>query len=101
MINSTMSARAKRHLQMAKLLSGKGKIISAIEQAQMAYEIDPNFPEPALELGELLCRAGQAQKAIKLVSTVSVQNLRDKARINLTLGWANRQAGRLKEAEFF
>ncbi|MHC4519521.1 MAG: tetratricopeptide repeat protein, partial [Planctomycetota bacterium] len=99
--NSTMSAKAKRHLQMAKLLSGKGRVISAIEQAQMAYEIDPNYPEVALELGELLCRAGQAQKAIKLVSAVSVQSPRDKARINLTLGWANRQMGKLQEAETF
>jgi len=99
--NNTMSAKAKRHLQMAELLSRKGRVISAIEQAQMAYEIDPNLPEVALELGELLCRAGQAQKAIKLVSTLSVQNPRDKARINLALGWANRQMGRLEEAEKF
>jgi tetratricopeptide (TPR) repeat protein len=99
--NSTMSAKAKRHLQMAKLLSRKGRVISAIEQAKMAYEIDPNLPEVALELAELLCRAGQAQKAIKLVSAVSVQNPRDKARINLALGWANRQMDKLEEAETF
>ncbi len=100
-VNSTISAKAKRHLQMAKLLSKKGRVISAIEQAQMAYEIDPNFLEVALELGELLCRAGQTQKAIKLVSTVSVRNSRDKARVNLTLGWANRQMGELETAEEF
>ncbi len=99
--NSTISAKARRHLQMAKSLSRKGRVISAIEQAQMAYEIDPNLPEVALELAELLCRAGQAQKAIKLVSTVSVQNHRDEARINLALGWANRQMGKLEEAETF
>lgn len=99
--NSTMSAKAKRHLQMAKLLSRKGRVSSAIEQAQMAYEIDPNSPEVALELGELLCRTGQAQKAIKLVSAVSVQKPRDKARINLALGCANRQMGKLEEAETF
>ena len=99
--NSTMSAKAKRHLQMAKSLSKKGRVISAIEQAKMAYEIDPNSSDVALELAELLCRAGQAQKAIKLVSAASVQNHRDKARTNLTLGWANRQLGRLQEAETF
>jgi tetratricopeptide (TPR) repeat protein len=99
--NSTMSARARRHLQMAELLSRKGRVIAAIEQAQMAYEINPNLPEVALELGELLCRAGQAQKAIKLVSALSVQNPRDKARISLALGWANRQMGKLEEAEKF
>jgi hypothetical protein len=99
--NSTVSAKAKRHLQMAKLLSGKDKIGSAIEQAQMAYEIDPNSPEVALELGELLCRAGQVQKAIKLVSAVPAENNRDKARVSLTLGWANRQMGKLEKAETF
>ena len=85
----------------AKSLAGKGRVISAIEQAKMAYEIDPNSSDVALELGELLCRAGQAQKAIKLVSAASVQNHRDKARIDLTLGWANSQMGRLEEAETF
>jgi len=99
--NSTVSARAKRHLQMAQLLARKDKISSAIEQAQMAYEIDPNSPKVALELGELLCRAGQAQKAIKLVSSVAAQNNRDKARVNLALGWANRQIGKLEKAEEF
>jgi tetratricopeptide (TPR) repeat protein len=99
--NSTMSAKARRHLQMAKSLSRKGRVISAIEQAKMAYEIDPNLSEVALELAELLCRAGQAQKAIKLVSAVSVENNRDKARVNLALGWANRQMGKLEEAKEF
>jgi len=99
--NSTVSAKAKRHLQMAKSLARKGRVNSAIEQAKIAYEIDPNSSDVALELGELLCRAGQAQKAIKLVSAASVENHRDKARIDLTLGWANRQMGRLQEAETF
>ena len=97
--NSTMSAKAKRHLQMARLLSRKSKVSSAVEQAQMAYEIDPNSPEVALELGELLCRAGQAQKAIKLVSSMSGRSERDKARINLIMGWAKRQLNQPKEAE--
>jgi len=99
--NSTMSAKAKRHLQMAELLSRKGRVISAIEQAQMAYEIDPNIPEVALELGELFCRAGRAQEAVEFVSTLSVRSPRDKARISLALGWANRLMGKLEEAERF
>lgn len=99
--NSTVRAKARRHLQMAKSLARKGRVVSAIEQAQIAYEIDPNLPEVALELGELLCRAGRAQKALELVSDLSAQNRQDKARINLTLGWANRQMGKLKEAEKF
>ncbi|MHC4322770.1 MAG: tetratricopeptide repeat protein [Planctomycetota bacterium] len=97
--NSTMSAKAKRHLQMARLLSGKSKISSAVEQAEIAYEIDPNSPEVVLDLGELLCRAGQAQKAIKLVSSLSGQSDRDKARINLIMGWAKRQLKQPVEAE--
>lgn len=97
--NSTLSAKAKRHLQMAKLLSKEGRVSSAIEQAQMAYEIDSNSPQVALELGELLCRAGQVHEAVKLVSLLPGQNNRDKARINLVMGWAKRQLDQLEEAE--
>lgn len=99
--NSTMSAKAKRHLQMAKMLSRKGRVSSAIEQAQMAYKIDPNSAEVAVELGDLLCQAGQAQEAVKLVSSLSGQSNRDKARINLVMGWAKRQLDQLEEAEKF
>ena len=99
--NSTMSAKAKRHLQMAKLLSRKGRVSSAIEQAQMAYEIDPNSAEVAVELGDLLCQAGQAQEAVKLVSSLTGQSNRDRARINLVMGWAKRQLDQLEEAEKF
>ena len=99
--NSTMSAKAKRHLQMAKLLSRKGRVSSAIKQAQMAYEIDPNSAEVAVELGDLLCQTGQAQEAIKLVSSLPGQSNRDKARINLVMGRAKRQLDQLEEAEKF
>jgi len=97
--NSTVVAKAKRHLQMAKLLSEKNRISPAIEQAQMAYEIDPNSPEVALELGELLCRGGKAHDALKLVNSLSSQSNRDKARINLIMGWAKRQLDQLEEAQ--
>ncbi len=97
--NSTSSAKAKRHWQMAKMLSKKGRISSAIEQAQTAHKIDPNSAEIALELGELLCQAGKAPEAIKLVSTLSGRSNRDKARINLIRGWGQRQLGQLEEAE--
>lgn len=97
--NSTVSAKAKRHLQMAKLLLGKGRVSSAIEQAQMAHKIDPNSTEVTVALGELLCQAGQAAEALKLVSTLSGGSNRDKARINLVRGWAQRQLGQLDAAE--
>ncbi|NQV35721.1 MAG: tetratricopeptide repeat protein, partial [Phycisphaeraceae bacterium] len=103
--NSTVSAKAKRHLKTARLLMEKDRVSSAIEQAQMAYEIDPNSDEVAVELAGFLYRAGrtgrvgQAQKVLMLVSEVSGQKQRDKARINLLLGWANRELGRLEEAE--
>jgi tetratricopeptide (TPR) repeat protein len=99
--NGGISARAKRHLEMAKMLLEKDRISSAIEQAQMAFEIDPSSTGVALELGELLCRAGQSQKAIKLVRHLSSHSEQGKARINLTLGWANRQLGKLDQAEAF
>ena len=103
--NSTLSAKAKRHLKTARLLMKKGRVSSAIEQAQMAYEIDPNSEEVAVDLAELLYQAGrtgrvgQAQKVIMLVNEVSGPKPRDKARINLLLGWANRELGKLEEAE--
>ena len=103
--NSSMSAKAKRHLKTARLLMEKGRVSSAIEQAQMAHDIDPNSEAVAVELAEVLYRAGrtgrvsQAQKVIKLVSEVSGQKQRDKARINLLLGWANRELGKLEVAE--
>ena len=52
-------------------------------------------------LGELLCQTGQAQKAVKLVSPLSGRSDREKARINLVMGWAKRQLGQLEEAEKF
>jgi Tfp pilus assembly protein PilF len=96
-----MSAKAKRHLQMAELLSRKGRVSSAIEQAQMAYEIDPNSEKVAVELGNLLCQDGQAQEAVNLVSSLSGQGNQDKAKINLVMGWAKRQLDQLEEAEIF
>jgi tetratricopeptide (TPR) repeat protein len=99
--NSTMSAKAKRHLQMAELLSRKGRVSSALEQAQMAYEIDPNSAEVAMELGNLLCQAGRAREAINLVSSLSGRSNRDKARVNLIMGWAKRQLDQLEDAEKF
>jgi Tfp pilus assembly protein PilF len=99
--NNTMSARAKRHLQMARLLSEKGKVASAVKQAQMAYQIDPNSTEVALELGHLLCRTGKAREALKIAGPLAGQNNRQKARINLIMGWAKRQIGQLQEAEKF
>ncbi|MCF7976291.1 MAG: tetratricopeptide repeat protein [Phycisphaerae bacterium] len=100
--NSTISAKANRHLKMARLLMGKNRVGPAIEQAQMAYQLDPGSPEVAVALGDLLClanRVDQAPVVIRLLSEVSVQTNRDKARINLALGWANREVGKLEEAE--
>jgi tetratricopeptide (TPR) repeat protein len=97
--NSTVSAKAKRHLQMAKMLLGKGRVSSALEQARMAQKIDPNSTEVTVELGELLCQAGQAQEALKLVGALFGQSNRDKARINLVRGWAQRQLGQLDAAK--
>ena len=42
-----------------------------------------------------------SQKAIELIGGQSAQSNRDKARINLILGWAKRQLGQLDAAEVF
>ena len=103
--NSSVSAKAKRHLKTARLLMEKGRVSSAVAQAQMAHEMDPNSEAVAVELAEFLYRAGragrvdQARKVIGLVSEIAGQTQRDKARINLLLGWANRELGKLDVAE--
>ncbi len=101
MAKSTMSAKAKRHLHMARLLSKNGRVGSAIKQAQMAYEVDPNSTEVAVELGDLMCQAGKADEAIKLAGSLSGKSNRDKAGINLIMGWAKLQLDQLEEAEKF
>jgi tetratricopeptide (TPR) repeat protein len=97
--NATVAARIKRHLQMAKMLQAKGRIESAINEVRKAEELDPNSVEAVFELGELFCRAGKNEAALKIVEHVRATRRLDKARLLLISGWAKRQMGDLETAE--
>ncbi|MHC4488640.1 MAG: thioredoxin domain-containing protein [Planctomycetota bacterium] len=97
--NATVAARVKRHLQTAKILQQKDRLESAIVEARKAEELDPNSIEVVLELGELLCRAGQSKAALDVVKRVRATKRLDRARLLLISGWAKRQAGQLDAAE--
>ena len=97
--NSTIAARIKRHLQMAKMLEQKDRLEPAIAEIQKARELDPNSPEAALELGELFCRAGRSKSALDITESLRVTSRLDKARLLLISGWAKRQMGELDTAE--
>jgi len=97
--NNSAGARIKRHLQMARILETKGRLDSAIAEVRKAQALDPNAVEPALELGELFCRAGKGKDALETVTNVQTATRRDKARLLLIYGWAKRQMGDLNTAE--
>ena len=97
--NNTAASRIKRHLRMAKILQTKGRFDSAIAEVHKAQALDPNCPEPALELGELFCRAGKGKDALETVSNVQTETRSDKAKLLLISGWARRQMGDLDRAE--
>jgi hypothetical protein len=97
--NATLDARAKRHLQMAKMLQEKGRIESAIEQMRKAREIDPNSPKLALELGKLLSATGRGKEALEVIEGITAISRRDKAELLTASGSAKRQLGELDKAE--
>jgi Tfp pilus assembly protein PilF len=97
--NDTIAARVKRHLQMAKILEQKNHHESAISEIKKARQLDPNSAEVALELGELLCRAGLSKAALEITQSLKVTKRIDKARLLLVSGWAKRQIDSLDEAE--
>ncbi len=97
--NATVAARIQRHLQMAKILQAKGRIESAINEVRKAERLDPNSAEVALELGELFCRVGKNEAALKIVERMKATKRLNKARLLLISGWAKRQMGDLETAE--
>ncbi|UCE48630.1 MAG: tetratricopeptide repeat protein [Phycisphaerales bacterium] len=97
--NNTTSSRVKRHLRMAKILVGKGRLDSAIAEVRKAQALDPDSVEPALELGELFCRAGKSKEALKAVEKVKTVARRDTVRRLVICGWARRQMGNLQPAQ--
>jgi len=97
--NDTITARLKRHLEMAKMLEQKGRLESAISEIQKARELDPESVEAALELSELFCRAGRSKAALEITKSLTVTKRFDKARLLMISGWATRQTGDLEKAE--
>jgi Flp pilus assembly protein TadD len=97
--NDTVTARLKRHLQMAKMLEDKGRLESAVAEIQKARELDPNSTDAVLELGELFCRAGRSKEAMDTIEPLKVTSRFDKARLLMISGWAKRQMGELDAAE--
>lgn len=97
--NDTTASRVKRHLHMADILKKKGRYDSAIAEIRKAQALDPDSIEPALELGEILCRAGKSKEALDAVVKVKTVTRKDKARRLIICGWAKRQMGNLQPAQ--
>ncbi len=97
--NTGTQARLTRHLRMGKILEDKGHHKSAIRELRKGLTFDPNSGQVAVELGRLLCKTGQGQAAVELVSTVKVSNRIEQARLLELSGWARRQMGQLEDAE--
>ncbi len=97
--NTTVAARIKRHLQMAKILRQKGRPKLAINEIKKAKEMDPNSVAVMLELGELLCGMNQGKEALEVIDKIQTTKNTEKARALLISGWAKRQMGELDEAK--
>jgi Flp pilus assembly protein TadD len=99
--NATLSARVKRHLQMAKLLRERGRESSAVQEIEKARELDPNSVEAALELAEVYCVKGDGAKAMEAVGAIVGSDRVERAKVLLVKGWASRLGGKLDDAERF
>ncbi|OHB65419.1 MAG: hypothetical protein A2Y77_08825 [Planctomycetes bacterium RBG_13_62_9] len=97
--NTSSRARRDRHIQLARTLARKGRWELAIQELEKLRQADPNAVDVALELGEVLCRAGKNEAAVKLATEVTPESGRDKARSLLIRAWAGRQMGELDAAE--
>lgn len=97
--NTSSRARFERHAQMARSLAQRGRTELAIDEFKKAQSLDPNAVDVVLELGELLCRTGQNEAALKTASEAKVKSEREKARTLLISGWARRQMGELDMAQ--
>ena len=96
--NTSSRARLERHAQMARSLAKRGRLELAIDEFKKAQTLDPNAVDVVLELGELLCRTGQNETALKTASEAKVKTDREKARALLISGWARRQMDQLDTA---
>lgn len=99
--NRTPQARAGRNLQMAKMISDKGKYESAIEIAKKSLEMDPNSVDSKFLIGRLNCQLGDGTAALEVVSGIKAEEKSARAELALINGWANRRLGRYDVAEKF
>jgi tetratricopeptide (TPR) repeat protein len=97
--NASARARQERHIRMAQTLAGKGRIELAISELEKARTLDPNAAVVGLELGELLCRVGRNEAALKVAEQAKPATAAEHARALLIAGWARRQMGELDAAE--
>lgn len=99
--NASTRARRDTHIQLARMYARKGRPELAIEELEKLRRLDPNTVEIALELGEVLCRAGRNEEALKLASEIKAEAPADKARVLMISAWAKRQLGDTNAAESF
>jgi tetratricopeptide (TPR) repeat protein len=97
--NTSVPSRRDRHIQLARALAKKARWESALSELEKAREIDPNAVDVALELGEILCRTGKNEAALKTVAQVKAESAQDKAHVLLVSAWAQRQMGEVDTAE--
>jgi tetratricopeptide (TPR) repeat protein len=97
--NTSVRSRRDRHIQLARALAKKARWESAIGELEKARELDPNALDVALELGEILCRAGKNEAALKTAAQVKAESADDKAHVMLISAWAKRQMGDIGAAE--
>ncbi len=99
--NKTPKARAGRNLQMAKVISDKGKYEFALDMAKKALEIDPNSVDAKIMIGRLNCQLGDGTAALEVVSLIKAEGKSARAELALINGWANRRLERYDVAEKF
>ncbi len=95
----SVSARAHRHLRMAKLLQQKGDFEAAMSEVCKSRELDPNSADAALTVAELHCHSGRGQAALQAVAGIRTSKQTNQATISLIVGWASRLVGELEKAE--
>lgn len=95
----TNDAVVMRHVRLAAQLCRKGKPQVALQELQKALAKDPNHVEASLLLGELHCRAGDSQDAMKVVQGIQCGDALSQARRSMILGWAHRQLNQMDRAE--
>ncbi len=97
--NTSVQSRRDRHIQLARALAKKARWESALSELEKARQFDPNAVDVALELGEILCRTGKNEAALKTVAQVKAESAEDKAHVLLVSAWAKRQMGDVDTAE--